>query len=200
MGLFSRRQRETPVEFTPVWVAEKLASGLAKQYSSAEFSHWFGNQTLAEGHTLNDALAAWYSLANLELVLAAWTAFNDGDKAGCVISLTRAALQKHWNMPKESFERMRAIVEKTEAFSVVAYSNCNSGTDLYRFFDRYFWMILGGPLISESTNQERTGSLDLPSEAALSGRFLELLAADKKFLVEWGALMAKERLSWWHTG
>lgn len=205
MGFLSRlfsSERKPPVELTPEWVAEKLASNLAKQYSSVEFSQWFGNQTLAEGQTLNDALAAWYSLANLELVLAAWAAFKDGARAGCIIGLTRVALQKHWNITKETSERLRMIVEKTEASSVAAFSKCDSGADLHLFFSRYIWMILGGPFISESMNKERPGSFDLPFEAGLSVRFLDSLTADKKFLSELGALMAKECPNWWasYTG
>jgi hypothetical protein len=202
VGLISRlfsSQQKTPAEFTPEWVAEKLASSLAKEYSPAGFSRWFGNQKLAEGHTLNDALAAWYSLANLQLVIAAWAAFKDGEKADCIIDLTRVALQRHWSLPNDALEKLRTIVEKTEAFSVAAYSSCGSGMDLHRFFDQYIWMILGGPLISESANKERTGSRDLASEVALCQLFLDSLAADKKFLVEWGDAVTRQSPNWWRA-
>lgn len=60
----------------PEMVAGLIARNAAQWFSSEAFKKWFEEWPLAGGWTLKDALAEWYSLANLALVISLLEGFQ----------------------------------------------------------------------------------------------------------------------------
>ena len=67
-------------KLTPENVAEIIAERLEQVFSCSQFMTLFEDQALSSDWTLGDALAVWYSLGNLALVVSLWEAFNDEAK------------------------------------------------------------------------------------------------------------------------
>ena len=126
--------------------AEEIADVIGKSFSSAQFVDLFQNTTPANGWTLGDSLAVWYSLGNLALVVVVWTTYEDDAKARAMIDLCRPILRKHWKMEKDIFEKFVGVVGETEASAFAAFTSCNEGLGLSRFFGRYVSRILGAPV------------------------------------------------------
>jgi hypothetical protein len=57
-------------KLSPENVAELVANRLGEAFSCSQFMSLFENQTLSPGWTLGDALAAWYSLGHLALIVS----------------------------------------------------------------------------------------------------------------------------------
>jgi len=74
-------------KLTPENVAEIIAERLGQVFSCSQFMTLFENQALSSGWTLGDALAVWYSLGNLALVVSLWEAFSDEAKISRIIRL-----------------------------------------------------------------------------------------------------------------
>src|SRR5882762_3118609 len=135
-----------PSGTTPERVAEGIADLIGKSFSSTQFTHLFQNATLSEGWTLTDAIAVWYSLGNLALVVAVWTTYDDKTKAPPIIDHCRSMLRKIWNMPEDVFEKFLTVVRETEASAFAAFTGCMDGRGLMEFFGRYVSRILGAPV------------------------------------------------------
>jgi len=101
---------------------------------------------MAEGWTLGDALAVWYSLGHFALVVAAWSAFNDKSQVSSIIDLCRPSLVKYWNVPPDVLDKLRTVVNETEAAAFASYARCNESNRLELFFSRYVSRILGAPV------------------------------------------------------
>lgn len=190
MGLLDKLfgTNERPSGATPQSVGEGIADVIRKSFSSAQFTNLFQSATFSEGWTLSDALAAWYSLGNLALVVVAWTTYDDKIKAPLIIDHCRSMLQKRWDMPKDVFEKFLSVVEETEASAFVAFTGCKGGIDLSRFFHRYVSRILGAPVpFSERSlfDDEMMGIKyrgDLALEAAVCQFFIDVCTLLKKSL------------------
>lgn len=184
MGLFKKTQA---IETT----AEVIAKQIAEAFSSAEFARWFGGQALSTGWTHNDALAAWYSLGNLALVIAAWQVFNREPKMAIrTVDLVRSELLKQWKMPDQVSAKLRAACAETEEDALKSFAACENGLELHNFFSRYVSRILGAPTPFSNRSSfeddlmgiENRGT-DPIQNAALSGVFVDLLTTIKKLLV-----------------
>jgi len=95
---------------------------------------------------LGDALAVWYSLGNLAVVIAAWQTFPDSTQALRTIDSTRLALVARWNVSSDVLGKLRATVADTEAAAAFSFTGCKNGIDLQWFFNRYVSRILGAPI------------------------------------------------------
>jgi hypothetical protein len=80
------------------------------------------------------------------LVVAVWTTYDDKAKAPPIIDRCRSRLRKQWNMPADVFEKFLTVVEETEASAFAAFTSCEDGLGLSRFFGRYVSRILGAPV------------------------------------------------------
>src|SRR5579859_4140204 len=120
----------TDAKLSPDDVARLVAEEIGKGFSSAVFAELFKDSTLSEGWTVRDALPVWFSLGNLALVAAVWTTYDDSTSASRIISRCRSLLQKHWNMPENVFEKLRAIIAETEASAFASFVRCKDGKDL----------------------------------------------------------------------
>jgi hypothetical protein len=181
--------RGSPSVTTPESVvAEGIADLIGKSFSSTQFTELFKNATLSEGWTPGDALAAWYSLGNLALIVAVWTTYDDKAKAPPIIDLCRSKLRKHWNMPADIFEKFLTVVGETEASAFTAFTRCKDGTELSRFFGRYVSRILGAPVpFSErSMFEDQMMGFKYRSEpilkAEVCGFFMDICSSTKKLL------------------
>jgi hypothetical protein len=58
----------------------------------------FENQTLSPGWTLGDAVAVWFSLGHLALIVSLWEAFNDEAKISRIFGPCRAMLLKQMEL------------------------------------------------------------------------------------------------------
>ncbi len=135
-----------PAARTPEAAAEQVANAVGAAFSLAHFVQLFSGAQAAEGWTADDALAAWYSLGNLALVVSTWTVYNDRARAPRIIARARAVLQRRWELTDDLFGRMRAAIDETEASALRAFMSCKEGADLSRFFARYVSRILGAPV------------------------------------------------------
>jgi hypothetical protein len=127
-------------------VADKIVTSIRSSFSPAEFTNLFKGQSMAEGWTIGDALAVWYSLGHFALVVAAWSAYNDRTQVFNLTDLCRPRLVKYWNVPPDVLDRLRTVVNETEAAAFASYSRCNKSKDLSLFFSRYVSRILGAPV------------------------------------------------------
>lgn len=168
-------------------VARLAAEVIGKSFSSAQFLVLFQSARLSEGWAMDDALAAWYSLGNLALVISVRTSCGQAN-APTMINRCRRVLRKYWNMPEELFEKMLAIVKDTEASAVAAFAGCKDGSSLATFFARYVSRILGAPVrFSERTKleDEMRGIRyrnDIALEAAVCQLFIVVCTAAKELL------------------
>ena len=115
---------------TPEAVAEVVAALVASAFSSAEFARLFGEQVLPERWSLDEALAVWYSLGHLALVVAAWRAYNNNTKVSRVLDHCRPRLLKDWRSPEGVLDQLRTIVNQTEAEAFACFTKCTAGADL----------------------------------------------------------------------
>jgi len=86
-------------KLTPENLAEIIAERLGQVFSCSQFMTLFEDQALSSDWTLGDALAVWYSLGNLALVVSLWEAFNDEAKISRITRLCQMFLQKHGACP-----------------------------------------------------------------------------------------------------
>src|SRR5579862_8218022 len=77
----------------PEHVAEIVAERLGQAFSCSQFMNLFEDHELSSGWTLGDALAAWFSLGNLALVVSLSEAFNDEAKSSLIIRFCRILLR-----------------------------------------------------------------------------------------------------------
>jgi len=82
-------------KLTPEHVAEIVAERLGQAFSCSQFINLFEDHELSSGWTLGDALAAWFSLGNLALVVSLAEAFNDDAKSSLIIRFCQVLLPKH---------------------------------------------------------------------------------------------------------
>jgi hypothetical protein len=167
-----------------------VAQLIAETFSSNRFTENFGSQTLSTGWAYNDALAAWYSLGNLALVVAVWQTYNsEPDRANQMIDLVRSELLRLWTMSDPVSARLQTVAAETEEQALRSFTSCKSGIELSLFFSRYVSRILGAPVpfTTESRfEQELLGIVyegtDLLRNVNLSSTFIALTIAIKKCL------------------
>jgi Flp pilus assembly protein TadD len=131
---------------SPEEVAETAAIRVAEVFSSARFTDIFKEDTLAGGWTFDDALAVWYSLGHLALVIAAWQACKEEKRVFRITNRCRSVLVRQWSMSENVLAKLRGTVNETEAAAVASFTTCKNGADLLLFFSRYVSTILGAPV------------------------------------------------------
>ena len=189
MGLLDKviGTSKRPSVTTPEMVAEGIAYVVGKSFSAAQFTAFFRNAELSEGWTMGDALAAWYSLGNLALVVAVWTTY-DKAKAPAIIELCHPMVLKHWNMPEDVFEKFITVVGETEVSAFVAFTCCKDGVSLGTFFGRYVSRMLGAPVPFSQRNTFEddivgiTHRTDLVITVVVCRFLIETCITTKKFL------------------
>jgi hypothetical protein len=134
-------------------IADGVVKNIAEAFSSSRFTGLFEHQSLRDGWTMGDALAVWYSLGNLALVVATWRVYRDDEKTVGIINRCREKLVEHWSLSNQLLDKLRAVVNETEAAAVKAFSRCKSGSDLSLFFHRYVSRILGAPVNFGETSE-----------------------------------------------
>lgn len=127
-------------------VTERIAVIITEGFSSAQFTELFQDQTLPDGWTMGAAFAVWCSLGNLALVVTTWQTHNDQTSVFRIIDSCRPKLIKHWKLSGDVLEKLRTVVNETEATAVPAFGACKTGSDLSLFFRRYVSGILGAPV------------------------------------------------------
>jgi hypothetical protein len=79
-------------------------------------------------------------------VVAAWQACEDKSEVIGIVNLCRPLLVKHWKASPYVLNKLRAVVNETEAAAFASFTNCTDGTALMQFFSRYVSRILGWPV------------------------------------------------------
>jgi hypothetical protein len=175
-------------KLSPENVAELVANRVGEAFSCSQFMCLFENQTLSPGWTLGDALAVWYSLGHLALIVSLWEAFNDEAKISRILRPCRAMLPKHLSMPDGVCAKLRAIEGKTESAAFASFNACKDGTELLIFFSSYVRRILGASVPSEHSAFEnelsgvRRQITDPILAASVCGLFIKFSTATKEFL------------------
>jgi hypothetical protein len=175
-------------KLSPENVAELVANRLGEAFSCSQFMSLFEHQTLSPGWTLGDALAHWYSLGNLALLVALWEAFNDEAKISRILRPCRTMLPKHWSMSDDACAKLRAVGEKTESATFASFNACKDGTELLIFFSQYVRRILGASAPAEHSTSEnelsgvRRQITDPILAASVCGLFIKFSTATKEFL------------------
>jgi hypothetical protein len=149
----------------------------------------FEDHELSSGWTLGDALAAWFSLGNLALVVALWEAFNDEAKSSLIIRFCQILLPKHWDMSLEICAKFRVLIERTEAAAFASFNACKNGNELLVFFSRYVARMLGTSLpfaehsaFEDELSDVRYQITDPILAASVCGLFIKFCTATKEFL------------------
>jgi hypothetical protein len=176
-------------KLTPEHVAEIVAERLGQAFSCSQFINLFEDHELSSGWTLGDALAAWFSLGNLALVVSLSEAFNDEAKSSLIIRFCQILLLKHWGMSNEICAKFRVLVERTEAAAFASFNACKDGTELLVFFSRYVGRMLGTslPFAEHSTLEDDPSNVryqitDPILAASVCGLFIKFCTATKEFL------------------
>jgi hypothetical protein len=175
-------------KLSPENVAELVANRLSEAFSCSQFMSLFENQTLSPGWTLGDALAAWYSLGHLALIVSLWEAFNDEARISRILRPCWAMLPKHWNMSDGVCAKLREIEGKTESAAFASFNACKDGTELLIFFAHYVRRILGASEPSRHSTFENEPSgvrgrvTDPILAASVCGLFIKCSTATKEFL------------------
>ena len=173
----------------PEHVAEIVAERLGQAFSCSQFINLFEDHELSSGWTLGDALAAWFSLGNLALVVSLAEAFNDEAKSSLIIRFCQILLPKHWGMSNEICAKFRVLIERTEAAAFASFNACKDGTELLVFFSRYVSRMLGTSLpFAEHSGFENEPShvtyqvTDPILAASVCGLFVKFCTATKGYL------------------
>jgi hypothetical protein len=173
----------------PEHVAEIVAERLGQAFSCSQFINLFEDHELSSGWTLGDALAAWFSLGNLALVVSLAEAFNDEAKSSLITRFCQILLPKHWGMSNEICAKFRVLIERTEAAAFASFNACKDGTELLVFFSRYVGRMLGTPLpFSQHSGFENEPShvtyqvTDPILAASVCGLFVKFCTATKEYL------------------
>jgi hypothetical protein len=183
-------------KLSPENVAELVANRLSEAFSCSQFMSLFENQTLSPGWTLGDALAVWYLLGHLALIVSLWEAFNDEAKISRILRPCRAMLPRHWSMSDGVCAKLRAVGEKTESATFASFNACKDGTELLIFFSHYVRKILGASAPSEHSAFENEPSgirqiTDPILAASVCGMFIKVSTATKEFLeqvaIDWSS-------------
>jgi hypothetical protein len=163
----------------------------------------FEDHELSSGWTLGDALAAWFSLGNLALVVALWEAFNDETKSSLIIRFCQILLPKHWGMSNEICAKFRVLIERTETAAFASFNACKDGTELLVFFSRYVSRMLGTSLpfaehsaFEDELSDVRYQITDPILAASVCGLFVKFCTATKEYLeqapIDWSPPKAIE--------
>jgi hypothetical protein len=190
-------------KLTPENVAEIIAERVGQAFSCSQFISLFEDQTLPSGWTLGDALAVWYSLGNLALVVSLSEAFSDEAKISRTTRLCQMLLPKQWGMSNEICAKFRVVIEKTEAAAFASFNACNNATELLVFFSRYVSRMLGTslPFSQHSTFEDEPSDVryqitDSILAASVCGLFIKFCTATKEFLdqapIDWSSPKAIE--------
>jgi hypothetical protein len=188
---------------TPENLAEVIAERLGQVFSCSRFMSLFEDQALSSGWTLGDALAVWYSLGNLALVVSLWEAFSDEAKISRITRLCQILLTKQWGMSNEICAKFRVVIEKTEAAAFASFNACNNATELLVFFSRYVSRMLGTSLpfsqhgtFEDEHSDVRYQITDPILAASVCGLFVKFCTATKEFLeqapIDWSPPKAIE--------
>jgi hypothetical protein len=187
----------------PEHVAEIVAERLGQAFSCSQFMNLFEDRELSSGWTLGDALAAWFSLGNLALVVSLAEAFNDEAKSSLIIRFCQLLLPKHWGMSNEICAKFRVLIERTEAAAFASFNACKDGTELLVFFSRYVSRMLGTslPFAEHRTSEDDTSTVryqitDPILAASVCGLFVKFCTATKEYLeqapIDWSPPKAIE--------
>ena len=190
-------------KLTPEHVAEIVAERLGQAFSCSQFMNLFEDHELSSGWTLGDALAAWFSLGNLALVVALWEAFNDETKSSLIIRFCQILLPKHWGMSNEICAEFRVLIERTEAAAFASFNACKNGNELLVFFSRYVARMLGTSLpfaehsaFEDELSDVRYQITDPILAASVCGLFVKFCTATKEYLeqapIDWSPPKAIE--------
>ena len=190
-------------KLTPENVAEIIAERLGQVFSCSQFMSLFEGQALSSAWTLGDALAVWYSLGNLALVVSLSEAFSDEAKISRITRLCQMSLPKHWGMSNEICAKFRVLIERTEAAAFASFNACKNGNELLVFFSRYVARMLGTSLpfaehsaFEDELSDVRYQITDPILAASVCGLFVKFCTATKEYLeqapIDWSPPKAIE--------
>ena len=190
-------------KLTPEHVAEIVAERLGQAFSCSQFINLFEDHELSSGWTLGDALAAWFSLGNLALVVSLAEAFNDEAKSSIIIRFCQILLPKHWGMSLEICAKFRVLIERTEAAAFASFNACKNGNELLVFFSRYVARMLGTSLpfaehsaFEDELSDVRYQITDPILAASVCGLLVKFCTATKEYLeqapIDWSPPKAIE--------
>jgi hypothetical protein len=125
-------------------LAELIAFKITTTFSLTRFTELFRDETLSEGWTLDDALAVWYSVGHVAMVIAALDETSKiPDDISPIIQLCKRKMLKHWGMPDTIFKKLRSVVDDLENAAVNSFISCSEADDLERFASQYTSRIKG---------------------------------------------------------
>lgn len=126
---------------------DRIAEVVTGFFPRSRFDEHFEGRITAEGWTIEQALAMWFALAHLALVVAATKAYGGEQEAiSRVVRLCEPYLMKRWSMPIGISIMFQSAVERSETEAFAALSACATGHDLAEFESRYTDRILGVPV------------------------------------------------------
>jgi eukaryotic-like serine/threonine-protein kinase len=142
--------------------------------------------------TVDDALAVWYSIADVAMVLSVNRAFK-GDRARMdrFYNLCRPALARQWNIPRPVLEKLKIVIASTEEMGLRFFEETKGGDDLLRFFNWYANRILGVPIPRPMSPFDCASQLGIIPQAGLTDSdvvgksFMTLLRVLNRFLAEY---------------
>jgi hypothetical protein len=109
-----------------------------------------------------------------------------------ILDLCRPQLIRCWSITGDALDRLRDIINETEAEAFGSLRRCNGATDLSRFFARYVSRILGAPVpFSERSVSDdlmmgiRYLGTDPILHTAVGGLFLEICTGTKQLLQDY---------------
>jgi CheY-like chemotaxis protein len=178
--------------------AESIVRLVGQTFSSTNFFELFGDQTLSDGWTLDDALAVWYSLGYLSLIVAVSKTFDSQDHAMLIIDTCQPLLLKQWKMSASILEKFRTVTQETEEPAFHAFTSCETELGLMRFFSSYANRILGAKLPFDGSTADMIAMGFKPKtfDAALPAPICHLFVTTTVAVKE---LLQKLKSSWEST-
>jgi hypothetical protein len=124
-------------------LAGEVGKRIAEQFSAKRFAELFRNKTLAANWTHNDALAIWYCLGYLCLLLSVNSAEVQESTGSVLLDSGLKGLLEVWEMPGSTYQRFASFNRAKLMPALSLYSSISNANEFRQFFGLFASEILG---------------------------------------------------------
>lgn len=132
------RKRLSPDE-----IGKLLAAAYQKSFSADTFHSFFGSTSLADGQTIDFALAEWHAFGTFSFTYCLWNVYGKRDKIFPILDSFQPAVLESLRLNGAAEKQFLAIASDREKEYVSQYGKVKNGTSMAVFYGRVIAHITG---------------------------------------------------------
>lgn len=162
-----------------------LADAYREAFGADRFHSLFDNASLADGQTIDFALAEWHAFGAFIFTYCLWVVYNDRNKVSPILNCFHPALLSSLCLNEVAEKRFLTIASDREREYVDHFQRVKDGADMGIFFSRVIARITGD-FSSDCDSKGLPQTSDLAINAPLCGYVIDVMKHTKLAIQEFG--------------